>query len=85
LLAALGTRMDARLKEWNRGVNFAAIRTAWLTRADGLGSAIEVRLSDRTVAGVFETIDLAGALVLRHRDGSHETIAAGDVFPLIPT
>ena len=83
LFTALGERMAARLKEWNRGVNFASIRAAWLARASGLGSAVEVRLANRTIAGVFEAIDLAGALVLRHRDGTHETIAAGDIFPLI--
>jgi BirA family biotin operon repressor/biotin-[acetyl-CoA-carboxylase] ligase len=84
LFLAVAERMALRLKEWNRGANFASIRTAWLARAAGIGSAIEVRLSDRTIAGVFEAIDLAGALVLRHRDGTHETVAAGDIFPLIP-
>jgi BirA family transcriptional regulator, biotin operon repressor / biotin---[acetyl-CoA-carboxylase] ligase len=83
LFTALGARMEARLKEWNRGANFASIRKAWLARASGIGSAVEVRLANRTLNGVFEAIDLAGALVLRHRDGSHETIAAGDVFPII--
>ena len=84
LFAALGARMATRLKEWSRGVNFVSIRAAWLSRAGGLGSAVEVRLANRTIAGVFEAIDLAGALVLRHRDGTLETIAAGDIFPLIP-
>jgi hypothetical protein len=31
---------------------------------------------------VFDTIDEAGHLMLRRADGSRETIAAGDVFPL---
>jgi BirA family transcriptional regulator, biotin operon repressor / biotin---[acetyl-CoA-carboxylase] ligase len=84
LFTALGARMAARLKEWNRGANFASIRTAWLARASGIGSAVEVRLANRTVNGVFETIDSAGALVLRHREGGQEIIAAGDVFPLKP-
>jgi BirA family biotin operon repressor/biotin-[acetyl-CoA-carboxylase] ligase len=84
LFATLGERMAARLDEWNRGANFASVRSAWLARASGLGSAIEVRLGNRTIAGIFEAIDLAGALVLRHRDGTHETVAAGDIFPLNP-
>lgn len=83
LFSALGTRMAERLREWNRGANFASIRSAWLARGSGIGSAVEVRLANRTLNGVFETIDVAGALVLRHRDGSQETVAAGDVFPMI--
>lgn len=82
LFEALGIAMGERLKEWDRGENFVSIRAAWLARAAGIGEAIEARLANRTVAGIFETIDAAGALVLRHRDGTRETIAAGDVFPL---
>ena len=82
VLSALGAAMDLRLAEWQRGANFASIRAAWLARAHGIGAAIEVRLADRTLAGLFEAIDPAGALVLKQRDGTRETIAAGDVFPL---
>ncbi|MEX0589587.1 MAG: biotin--[acetyl-CoA-carboxylase] ligase, partial [Xanthobacteraceae bacterium] len=82
LLGALGDAMATRLKEWDRGSGFAEIRAAWLARATGIGAAIEVRLSDRTSVGIFEAIDQGGALVLKHRDGKRETIAAGDVFPL---
>ena len=38
----------------------AAIRAAWLLRATGIGSAIEVRLPDRTLAGTFEASDEEG-------------------------
>jgi len=82
LLDALGAALAVRLREWDRGENFASIRVAWLARATGIGEAIEVRLPNRTVAGVFETVDESGALVLKHRDGTRETVAAGDVFPL---
>jgi BirA family transcriptional regulator, biotin operon repressor / biotin---[acetyl-CoA-carboxylase] ligase len=82
LLSALGRTMNARLAKWRRGENFAAIRAAWLSRAAGIGRAIEVRLADKKVAGTFEAIDPSGALVLLLRDGTRETIAAGDVFPL---
>ncbi len=71
-----------RLAEWDRGRNFAAIRAAWLMRATGLGGAIEVKLSDRTIGGMFEAIDASGCLVLLRSDGVRETIRAGDVFPL---
>ncbi len=82
LLKALGERCAARLREWNRGLGFPAIRSAWLARADGIGGAVEVRLADRTIAGTFEAVDAAGGLVLKRSDGTRETINAGDVFPL---
>jgi BirA family transcriptional regulator, biotin operon repressor / biotin---[acetyl-CoA-carboxylase] ligase len=82
LLEGLGRSMIARLTAWRRGESFAAIRSAWLARASGIGSAIEVRLADKRIAGTFDAIDQSGALVLRRGDGTRETIAAGDVFPL---
>ena len=82
LLPALGEAMAARLEEWARGENFASVRAAWLARASGIGAPIEVRLSERTIAGTFDAIDASGALVLIRGDGARETIAAGDVFPL---
>jgi BirA family biotin operon repressor/biotin-[acetyl-CoA-carboxylase] ligase len=82
LFAGLQSAMQARLAEWRRGENFAAIRAAWLLRATGIGRAIEVRLADKKITGTFDAIDPNGALVLLHGDGTRETIAAGDVFPL---
>jgi BirA family transcriptional regulator, biotin operon repressor / biotin---[acetyl-CoA-carboxylase] ligase len=82
LLALLGTAMDRRLDEWARGANFASVRSAWLARASGIGAAIEVRLASRSISGTFEALDDGGALILRQSDGTKETIAAGDVFPL---
>jgi BirA family biotin operon repressor/biotin-[acetyl-CoA-carboxylase] ligase len=82
ILAALDGAMMRRLAEWDGGRNFAAIRAAWLMRATGLGGAIEVKLSDRTIGGTFEAIDGSGCLVLRRADGVRETIHAGDIFPL---
>jgi BirA family biotin operon repressor/biotin-[acetyl-CoA-carboxylase] ligase len=85
LLARLGERWSARVREWNRGDGFVAIRAAWLLRATGIGSAIEVRLPDRTLSGTFEAIDEEGALLLRKADGAREAISAGDVFPIAAT
>lgn len=82
LLEFLGSAMERRLDEWRRGENFSAVRAAWLARASGLGAPIEVRLPNRTMSGTFEALDEGGALVLRHGNGTCETVAAGDVFPL---
>jgi BirA family biotin operon repressor/biotin-[acetyl-CoA-carboxylase] ligase len=80
--ALIGT-MAQRVAEWERGENFAAIRAAWLKRAAGLGALARVRLPEREVDGVAETLDEAGRLVLRLADGSRERIAAGEMFPLV--
>ncbi len=82
LLGALREAMATRLRQWDRGAGFAAIRTGWLARAGGVGRAIRVRLAEREACGHFEAIDEAGRLVLRAADGSLDAIAAGEVFPL---
>jgi BirA family biotin operon repressor/biotin-[acetyl-CoA-carboxylase] ligase len=82
LAQALIAAMSTRLAEWNRGENFAAIRAAWLKRAAGLGAPARVRLPEREVDGIAETLDETGRLVLRLADGSRERIAAGEMFPL---
>jgi BirA family biotin operon repressor/biotin-[acetyl-CoA-carboxylase] ligase len=82
VLEALGSALERRLREWDGGKNFAAIREDWLERACGLGAAIEVRLGDRTLDGTFEALDESGCLVLLRADGVRETVRAGDVFPV---
>jgi BirA family biotin operon repressor/biotin-[acetyl-CoA-carboxylase] ligase len=82
LFERLAAAFAARLAQWNRGAGFAAIRAAWLDRAGGLGQPVRVRLAERETGGIFEAIDDAGRLLLRHNDGSLEAIAAGEVFPL---
>jgi BirA family transcriptional regulator, biotin operon repressor / biotin---[acetyl-CoA-carboxylase] ligase len=82
LFDTLRQTMAARLNEWDRGAGFAAIRTAWLARAAGLGQAMRARLPDREVTGVFEALDEAGRLVLRLADGRREVVTAGEVFPV---
>jgi BirA family biotin operon repressor/biotin-[acetyl-CoA-carboxylase] ligase len=83
LFAALSAKMVGRLAQWNEGQHFATIRTDWLSRAAGLGQVIRVRLADRELGGVFETIDDIGRLVLILPDGDRRTIAAGDVVQLV--
>jgi BirA family transcriptional regulator, biotin operon repressor / biotin---[acetyl-CoA-carboxylase] ligase len=82
LFFALSGSMMRRLAQWRRGAGFSATRSDWLERAIGVGGDIRVRLPDRELVGRCETIDVSGRLLLRLADGSLETIAAGDVFPL---
>jgi len=80
LFAALSDVMVHRLREWQAG--FAPIRAAWLARAAGLGGDLRARLGTRELTGRFEGLDEDGRLLLRRADGTLETIAAGEVFPV---
>jgi BirA family transcriptional regulator, biotin operon repressor / biotin---[acetyl-CoA-carboxylase] ligase len=82
LFAALSDAMARRLGEWR--TDFAPIRAAWLARAAGLGGELRARLGTRELTGRFEALDEEGRLLLRRADGTLETIAAGEVFPVAP-
>jgi BirA family biotin operon repressor/biotin-[acetyl-CoA-carboxylase] ligase len=58
---------------------FAPLRTAWLAHAARLGEPIRARTGHETREGVFETIDLAGNLILRTTGGTL-AIPAAEVF-----
>jgi BirA family biotin operon repressor/biotin-[acetyl-CoA-carboxylase] ligase len=90
-LSALGSKADAAdlflsLSEswnencrcWDEGRGLGAIRSRWLSRAAGLGSAVSVRVDGNVVNGVFETIDEDCRFVIR-AGGGLVRIAAGDV------
>jgi BirA family biotin operon repressor/biotin-[acetyl-CoA-carboxylase] ligase len=71
--------MEERLKQWNCGQGFAAIRGDWLKRAAGLGEALQVRLPEREVSGRFQGLDDAGRLLLEQA-GAVTAVTAGEVF-----
>ncbi len=79
LLQALARAVQTRLQQWDRGEGFAAIRSAWLKRAAGLGGNIRVRLPEREFSGQFEGLDEAGRLLVRGEDGM-TAVTAGEVF-----
>ncbi|MBM3506328.1 MAG: biotin--[acetyl-CoA-carboxylase] ligase [Alphaproteobacteria bacterium] len=73
-----------RLAEWVQRWEtdgFAAVRSAWLERAAGIGAAIEVRLPLEKVPGRFSGLDEDGVLVVDTSQGTRR-FAAGDVFLL---
>ncbi|MGB6537801.1 MAG: biotin--[acetyl-CoA-carboxylase] ligase [Xanthobacteraceae bacterium] len=82
LFFALSGAMLRRLSQWRCGDGFAAVRRDWLARAAGVGSTIQVRLPSRALTGRWEALDPSGCLLLRLGDGTLETVAAGEVFPL---
>jgi BirA family biotin operon repressor/biotin-[acetyl-CoA-carboxylase] ligase len=79
LLVSLSATMQDRLKQWNRGQGFAAVRADWLKRAAGLGEALQVRLPEREVSGRFQGLDDTGRLLLEQA-GTVTAVTAGEVF-----
>jgi BirA family biotin operon repressor/biotin-[acetyl-CoA-carboxylase] ligase len=55
----------------------------WLNRAVGVGGEVEVRMAEKTVAGIFQSVDDTGALVVSTSGGEH-TVNAADVFLVGP-
>jgi BirA family biotin operon repressor/biotin-[acetyl-CoA-carboxylase] ligase len=82
LLVKLAVAMNARLMQWAAGDGFSSIRKDWLDRAASLGATIVVRLPERELTGIFESIDADGRLLLAIQGKTIETISAGDVFAL---
>ncbi|MEH6409838.1 MAG: hypothetical protein V7741_04890, partial [Hyphomonas sp.] len=77
VLEALRKAFAQRLIQAREG--FDGLRRDWLERAEGLGGTVRVTASGTPVEGVFEDMDMSGALILRLPDGARQTIRAGDV------
>lgn len=70
------------LARW-RSEGLAPVRAAWIAAAHPAGTALTARLPDGTaVDGLFDGLDLEGALILRLADGDRRVIHAADVFLL---
>lgn len=82
--ATLAASFAAVRAEWQAS-GFDTVRTAWLTRAGGLGQPLIARLGDVTVQGCFEGLADDGAVQLRLADGSVRLIHAGEVFGMAAT
>ena len=68
------------LGRW-RGEGLAPIRARWLERAYPIGTPIRAHLPEGdSVDGLFEGLDMSGALILRLASGARRVIHAGDVF-----
>lgn len=79
LFLALSDAWADNARLWSEGRGLSAIRKRWLERAAGIGSEVAVRVDNRIVRGIFETIDEDCRFVIRDHDGGVVTIAAGDV------
>ncbi len=64
---------------WDQGRGFGEIRQRWLALAAGLGQPVAVHTGNATVAGIFDTIDDTGCMIVRTATGDGIRISAGDV------
>lgn len=80
LHSELAVHFASLLDAWNRGRNFAAIRTEWLSHAANLGQEITVNLPSDRLSGKFIDMDSSGCLILGLAGGAEKRISAGDVF-----
>ncbi len=72
-------RLGSLFDRWQED-GFASVREAWLARAWRIGRDLTIRLPDREIHGVFETLDSVGTLILATPDGGIEAVSVGDVF-----
>lgn len=80
VLSAFCHAFEDWLRQWRQD-GFAPIRGEWLRWAVGLGKPLVARFPDGTsVRGIFRNIDEIGALRMTMEDGTHRSIAAGEVF-----
>jgi BirA family biotin operon repressor/biotin-[acetyl-CoA-carboxylase] ligase len=79
MLEILSARMQHRLREWDGGAGFAALRAAWLERAGRLGEPCTVDMGTERIAGAFAGIDESGALLVVDAAGRQRTVTFGDV------
>jgi BirA family transcriptional regulator, biotin operon repressor / biotin---[acetyl-CoA-carboxylase] ligase len=74
ILPLLDQHLLQRLREWDEGREFAAIRGSWQQQALGLGAMIEIN----GLSGIFEGLAEDGGLILKLPDGTRKLVHAGD-------
>ncbi len=79
VLQELSLSLSKRLKIWDEGRGFPAIREAWGARALGLGGAVTATVGAKEIHGIFTGLAADGALILTAADGTVSHIHSGEV------
>ena len=79
VLQEFASRLSNRLKMWDEGRGFPAIRQAWAGQALGLGGSVSAMLGAREITGVFTGLAADGALLLTTPGGAVISIHSGEV------
>ncbi len=82
MLGYVDRAMIFRLTQWDGGLGFGEIRTAWLARAGELGRAITVHDGSTVVKGMFAGVGDEGYLLVRQQKGDVIEVAWGDVMDI---
>ncbi len=80
LFNRVAIRFDEFYRAWAPSNGFAEIRDRWLKSAAGISKPITVRLGDRQISGIFESLDTNGQLILLESNNKKTIVTAGDVF-----
>lgn len=80
LVAPLSHWLQHWLRLWSHGETFEVVKDAWQTRAGRPGEAITVNIESGLVAGTYQGLDGAGALLMRVEDGTERRVTFGDVM-----
>ena len=75
----LSLNLSNRLKLWDEGRGFPAIRQAWGERALGLGGEVTARQGAQQIHGIFTGLAADGALILTTANGTVTHIHSGEV------
>ncbi len=79
LFERLIVRFDEALGAWRAGEGFAAIRSAWLDDAAGIGGRVRIENGSGRREGTFEGLDGDGRLLFRGESGI-EAIETADLW-----
>jgi BirA family transcriptional regulator, biotin operon repressor / biotin---[acetyl-CoA-carboxylase] ligase len=81
LAAALLRRLDALYAELQTGGEAAQrrLRAEWRSRLVTIGRRVTLRQGQHEVSGLAEDVNADGGLLLRHDDGTLQTVTWGDV------
>ncbi len=79
VLQQLDASLSNRLRIWDEGKGFPAIRLAWSERALGLGGEVTANPGTKESRGIFTGLAADGALILTERDGTVSHIHSGEV------
>lgn len=79
LFAALADAWLDYERLWDDGRGMGRVRKLWLDHATGVGREVTVTLGEKSVSGIFESLDDQGRLLLRGENGDLLPISAGEV------
>lgn len=80
LAARLIERMHATYLDVLRGLNFAALRSEWLSHCSSIGQRARIAQGFQTLEGFVETIDERGSLLLVDEQGKRHTLISGEII-----